>query len=719
MAESLTTSASYQCNSPDPRPVIITGANGDLGRGLLKELDQAAVPSVAVARTLHVNPALHHPELRQVVTMPTLAASCADLKEVISNAKIIINCAGMAHFPADSPTILDRSFEANVLFALSLSILAEASEIPIIHPSTGLLDYSESSNSLSNAEQSAIDILRSKLPPSVALERVTDELTKRTSINERNTHLSQKLMLERLLNSSMTRSHVLRISNFFGPGCVKPYLIPKIIESRIRGKIFPLADQWMNYSYVDELNNFLLTLITHADSLPGPIIWAYGQYDVTCSMIAEEINHALPSCYGGATIMNASEKSAVQAIPAVPRISDYFPYQADTSIEFRDAILRTTEFWRSIIRFDPIDFVIPNFSPTRISGGSVAAKHLSNGQGSVFTKSASMIGYEGAGAPKLAAELEFYQTMPKKLRALYPAYLGGIANSSEVHIILAGHGDGRTVADTVVDGEGVPEALIRELVSKAFTAGYLNGIRTIDSRSLRESHLCSYYIDRTVGRLHSMLALLRHEQLEEGESNLFRLLEEKERIHINGQLCANPIGLLEGIRIRPNERLLVRSEGPCSHGDMTILNMLWTREEKLLLIDPRGMTGYWDPAYDLGKLAFSLSGFAHCIKGRLTWGQRHSSAYYIDDMDGTLASTIKSRRQLNSWLLDADRLSPLRRIEPFLNHRVAFAEATHYLADTPYRYAQGRDITRTVVTLLLGIRYLHDAYLGEIQDKTG
>jgi hypothetical protein len=48
-----------------------------------------------------------------------------------------------------------------------------------------------------------------------------------------------------------------------------------------------------------------------------------------------------------------------------------------------------------------------------------------------------------------------------------------------------------------------------------------------------------------------------------------------------------------------------------------------------------------------------------------------------------------------------------REAEPDLGRRIALAEAAHYLADATYWYAQGRDVDRAIVTLLLGVECLH------------
>jgi hypothetical protein len=379
-----------------------------------------------------------------------------------------------------------------------------------------------------------------------------------------------------------------------------------------------------------------------------------------------------------------------------------------------DAILRTADFWRDLIHFAPPDFIKQDFSHSRISGGSVAVKRFGPRQRGLFVKTATIMGYEGGGIPKVAAELAFYQRMPRGLRELYPRWLGGQASPVLARIIIAAHGDGRTVADTVVDGAPVPEQLIRELVSQAFARGYLDGLRVIENRRQRERYFRSYYTDRAIGRMRSVLDMLRRERLGRDASALLQMLADSDPVPVNGQLCANPFTLLQAIGDRPQNPFLPRTEGPCAHGDMTILNMLWTGEGRLLLIDPRGVLGSWDPVYDLGKLAFSLSGFAHCIKGQLSWDKEDSAHYRIVDSSGTLAAATGSRGRLDSWLLSDPQFSPLREAEPDLGRRVAFAEATHYLADAPYRYAQGRDVDRAIVTLLLGVECLHRTCSDEV-----
>jgi hypothetical protein len=59
--------------------------------------------------------------------------------------------------------------------------------------------------------------------------------------------------------------------------------------------------------------------------------------------------------------------------------------------------------------------------------------------------------------------------------------------------------------------------------------------------------------------------------------------------------------------------------------------------------------------------------------------------------------------------------SELRDREPYLQLRISFAEAVHYLADVPYRYAYGRNLTGALSTLLLGTWFLEDV-LDRLED---
>ncbi|HEU5417673.1 MAG TPA: hypothetical protein VFV41_08270 [Streptosporangiaceae bacterium] len=92
-----------------------------------------------------------------------------------------------------------------------------------------------------------------------------------------------------------------------------------------------------------------------------------------------------------------------------------------------------------------------------------------------------------------------------------------------------------------------------------------------------------------------MLELVRRERLGRDAPAMVRMLGDNAPVPVNGQLCANPFSLLHALAERPPDAFLPRTEGPCAHGDMTILNMLWTGEGRLLLIDPRGVLGAWDP----------------------------------------------------------------------------------------------------------------------------
>ncbi len=179
---------------------------------------------------------------------------------------------------------------------------------------------------------------------------------------------------------------------------------------------------------------------------------------------------------------------------------------------------------------------------------------------------------------------------------------------------------------------------------------------------------------------------------------------------IGGRNCQSPLVLLRGMASSHCEVLRPRSQGTCSHGDLTILNILYDQRcDDARLIDPRGTVGPWDPLYDIGKLLFSLNGFSHIVLG----------AYELDDDAGGCGWTFRTlgekgsfhRAQIESaFILERVRthtlFERLRELEPYWHLRLRFAEACHFLADVPYRFAMNNDARAAAAVLALGTELL-------------
>lgn len=602
--------------------------------------------------------------------------------------------------------------EANTILPTLVSIAAEMHEVPALHPSTGLLDTRPASVSANIDELAAryrFADFYDAVPRSAYLSSLRKAIMRQS---ESDAYTLSKYVMERFIAGTV-HSKAVRISNFFGPEYVKPRLIPRLVTHRLRGRHITVVDELRNYLYRDDINEFILRVITSFNTLSGHVLWCYGSATLRVTEIVAKIHEQLPTCYGTADVI----RSAVVPVQtdSIPKIQSYFRDMVGKEKDFAEGLSETIRFWRERIQYNFRLWPQRAIVGTIWKGGSVATKRLRRWHGrTVLEKSSQREGFEGAGRAKLRGEIAFYQTLAEDpcheaLSKCFPPLLGNYIGAKKVSLYFDYQCDGHTVADALLAGERIPDDELLALIERAFCSGYLGDLSTINQER-RFAMLREYYVDRVITRLSNFAHCIDHSGAPDGVRNLIHQIANGASIRIGSSLYPNPLQLLlEIARYAPLAEIVApRSEGFCSHGDLTISNILLDRQSgELRLIDPRGRVGSWDPVYDLAKFAFSLSGFAHVVNGAFEY-RWNGRAYdlYPDGEPRSYLTAKRMRAAFLRWICTSPIFAGLRRIEQFLLARVQFAESTHYLADVPYRYAINHDYTEVAGVILFGTKYL-------------
>ncbi|MEU9213678.1 NAD-dependent epimerase/dehydratase family protein [Streptomyces sp. NPDC048415] len=697
--------------------VMVVGATGDLGRNLLQAFNRRGQPTVALGRTNSVAVDLPNPDINHSVQVSDLDSGWPELATVLPCCTAIVNCAGRT-----IPSGVDQNpvdiLSTNLGISLLVDFWAGEFKLPILQISTGLLD------NLKSIDPHQLDIQAMDLAAAARSPQKLIADGRIMSIRAGAKTAAEAYLLAKSCQESLvTRREgavAIRVSNFFGPDCQSPRLIPRLIEGRLRGIRRVYRNEFRNYSYVEDLAEFLRLCVERRSQLDASLVWAYGAHVVSVRKLSKAVTSLLPSCYG--EILVQEPANPPEQPPSRPILSSYFPELVTPHRPiFDEQLAATVAAWRGHITYTAGDVVTDGISSDArrmaITGGSIAYKEIvaASQDDGTLVKTTEKLGYEGAGYPKLRSELMFYRSLAeleshRGLHPLYPELIDATVAEGMTRLVLRAHGDGRTAADSLVSDEPFPREEVYALVSRAFHLGYLSDLFAVSDRESRRL-LGSLYLDRAAGRVRGFLKHLRDGELGPTERDLVDRVLGGEMLRIDGITCRNPLRALASIATTSCEdQVRPRALGLCSHGDMTVLNMLRDYPGgSLLLIDPRGVIGPWDPVYDLGKIAFSLSGFAHCMRGHLRWTS-HGSQFRVlaDDNSESYARGQRERGLFVSRLSADPDFSVLCAKEPYLLHRIAFAESVHYLADTPYRYAQGSDIQSALIVLLLGTKHLEN-----------
>jgi nucleoside-diphosphate-sugar epimerase len=681
----------------------ILGANGDLGRQLVHYLAERGAAVTAAART----PLVGLPHRVEQLTFPNETAAVRTFLAKFSNCTAIINCIGLPYRRDEDEVYRLASLESNFIIPVLIAIEVDALRIPTLHMSSGRLDHTP----IGRREfPSTVNLLAALSSAGKDAHKWLASFARKVSNTEHENSYDLAKRAQECAVSSCTYSKSVRVSNFFGPNYTAPRLIPRLIQNRLFGGHITLADEERNYISGQDLNRFLFALCCRFADVADTLVWAYGTHNITVGEISERVSTLLPACYGTVSIQNPVKLSPASALR---HTGSYFD-DTEKELSFPSTLSLTVRFWRRALQHHVGERSAPVTRRSSIireipGGGSIAVKHLvSCGAFNVcLDKSAKHLGFEGAGTPKLRAEANFYQSLQNTpaLAELYVKYVDSKDDDNGVTLRLEYFANGWTIADQLTKGRLLPEDQLKQFIGRVFEAGYHSHLRPL-SQVDSISALDRYYLDRAIERLQNFLDAMSVQNSSAVIRRVFSATAAGESFRIDGTLCRNPLSFLTFVRDHPLAftSILPRVEGLCSHGDLTILNILFDEATcQFRLIDPRGRVGMWDPAYDLSKLMFSLSGFASIIHNQLSFRYVHNGyRLFGKDETANLRRLKLLRNKWHQWVQHSPIFLKLREHEPHIYHRILFGEAIHYLADVPYRYAIDRSLTDACTTLLLG-----------------
>lgn len=672
--------------------VILAGASGDIGRILEANLRTRRTEIVHLSR-IELERFDQHEEI--------LDFAARVQSQQPGKNYFVANCTGMNRITDVTENGLRRLLDANVRTAESLLDLARCLDCKSLHLSSGdldLHDWNESEDALFRM------LLKSRDSKELGLSDDVYSSIGNVPLVQLDHYAISKRLLEKICSEN-PKATCVRVSNFFGVKTRRMGFIPRLIEARLHGSQLVMADERRNWAHEDELASFLTSICLSEVPQNRGTLWAYGSYDKTSSEVFNEITLHLPTCYGAIEFSSNSAKP----FPKVPRIHDQLNTAPRSDAIFKKDIRGLVRKLRQSTVFLPSscyleETLVSEARARGTAGGSIASK-VRTQDGSII-KRASQLGYEGAGVAKINAEINFYKSLAEVenegLRALYAKLISYEVGASHSAIELEYVGRGLSASDVWSQSGTLLEKETLKIFVELFEHSYLRSLRVINWDE-GANLLNTLYFDRSIDRLMNLSTLARQFELDRGFAAFLGRLENGSELVINGKTIPNPLQLLTQMREDKKCQKMLRPKvvGRCGHGDLTVLNLIYNEPaERLVLIDPRGEVGEWDPAYDVGKLMFSLAGFAEVMVGKIQTKISEYGCIELKEPDSDL-------RSLRDRVLEVSRTHPafsklLETEAKSWRARCLLSEATHFLADAAYRLLQGLDINRAASVLAYG-----------------
>lgn len=680
---------------------IVFGPKGDIGRIVIQSLANRRIKTQGVTSL----------EFEKLMGSDTKLSNSQVFEIANGTDRVIfLNCMGKVRFGSYSIADIGQTLIANVLRPMQIIRFARSVGARTIHISSGELDMHKT-----EIERDVLSQLftgKRWSDDSFSVKNCIDNLGRLSLSSEFDYYLFSKLLLEEICGEHDLDSYI-RVSNFFGPDVKRLGQIPKLIEARIRGKHVKHINQMRNWCHTSELGGFIADIACEREI--RKCYWGYGSFDLMTEQVFGEIEKLLPTCYGSVSLVSSHDNK----VPIVPRIWEQSNTAALPANQFSGLLGETVRSIRRRISYAAkdclaIDEEFKTAQKLGIAGGSIAIKKLIDEV--VFEKRSEQTGYEGAARGKLTAEINFYRDLEKKkckgIKSLFPNLISYNVDATSAALRIERIGSGTSVSDSILSGGPISQEEIFPAVSKLFQRSYCLSLDTLPVSHGLEL-LDALYLSRPYDRLLNLIKLSETFEIGSTLRRLLSWLANRDDFCINGAVVHNPLTIIEKIQGDENVARMFSPKclGPCGHGDLTILNMLLRDDNRtIVFIDPRGQVGDWDPIYDIGKLAFSLSGFAEILNGNLT----------VADEQDNIALPLRqrnivlqeARRSLFRWIHADPCFFDLRQIEAdHLEMRIELAEAAHYLSDGAYRFLQGKDSIRASAVLTLGAVKLHDVYM--------
>jgi dTDP-glucose pyrophosphorylase len=283
---------------------------------------------------------------------------------------------------------------------------------------------------------------------------------------------------------------------------------------------------------------------------------------------------------------------------------------------------------------------------------------------------------------KLNDEINWYKTLPEKLKVLTPRIIDIQDIKGKVEITQEYYGY-PTLAELYVYGDlkaDVWESILHRLfqIQKHFL--------DYKGNSLTKDDVEMMYLTKTFQRL---------EELAESNTYWQTMLKRKEIIY-NNQLLKSFETLKDSIVLK-GRALVENYQGTVIHGDLCFSNILFDPNNYIVrLIDPRGSFGqkgiYGDPRYDIAKLRHSTNGLYDYIV---------SDMFHIEEKNGSFTGEVYITPSVVSTCKIFDELLS---VYGFNKDEVIFIEALLFMSMLPLH---SDHVERQKIMFVTGLQLLN------------
>jgi len=626
----------------------------------------------------------------------------ASFLEKFTDSDAVVHCAALRNL--DKYTLTDI-LAVNAFLTAGLVIASRKNEVQqfvfISSEMVYALDGSEELNTLADTFKifSFHKMENANLFDLKVLATEFINKTKEFPYDHYNYYALAKFLGEKI-TQTLSLGVVLRVSSAYGPEYTNPRLIPRMIKGRLTGHdiVYPSEDR--DFVYSADINNLISTVL--AEKHTGVIDCKSGEA-TSITKLAGIIIEATPTAYGKLIESNQTPQREI----SMPRTQRALKDIIGEATPFDEGIAKTIRRHKEQGYHQMTDnrsieeFLEPGESVVKKLKGSSAA-HLyvtekANGERTV-RKIAIYDGVEGNGIAKVANEMNYYLYIAKnkpELATMYAKLLDSRLEEASSSLTIE-----------YLDGENFYEAIKSEKQPYAiYKKSYENFIARLCANVLPESvtamnaerNLDAYYIERSATRIHMIQ----------------EVINIQDEVTINGKKYLSPHIILEDMMNDKSIRqyILPHVESVCFHGDMTLLNNVYLdKAHEIRLIDPRGYIGLWDPLYDFAKLHFTLSGFGEFIVGKKPMITSKDSIYTIHFENIPANATRLHADSFDILATNEIFKEHVVQHEPYWRHRMAFAEATHFLADIPFRLYTDETPLNALSSYIFGTYYLNQAY---------
>lgn len=680
--------------------LAITGVTGDIGGGYLDSISQGNEIKVLARKGSHVL----HKGVQPFFFTDGFSYEPALLEKFVEG-DALVHCAAL--LDSDRYDLAEvMAVNAMLTGALVTSAIHE-DVAKIVYISTEMVYTLENSPSLGRLCTKFIQFCQEHFSDNQenydlrALAQTFIDQNPDFPFEDYNNYSLAKYLGETIVGS-VPNAVILRVSNAYGPGYDNPRLIPRMIQGRLTGHDVAYPNEERDFVYSDDINKLIDAVI--ARDLTGIIDCRSGE-TVKTNDLAGMITHATPTAYGELSMKPASQKyhpqaTVLAATSVLSSIVSPTPFEVGFTATLRwhkEQTYHQMKDGRSLQ-----DFLKPDERIVKMLKGSSAA-HLCVVVGSDETykvrKIAIYDGVEGNGIAKVANEIRYYQHISEyepELATMYPRLIDAVTDetfSSETIEYLAG----RNFYQAMKDGDS-PISVYKESLIKFIDDLSSCVLESCKTPSDPDGNLDAYYVERSFARLHP----------------INDILTVRDQLTINGKRYVAPHIILNDLLQNKQLRELIkpRTEAFCFHGDLTFLNTVFVDKTRdIRLIDPRGYIGNWDPLYDYAKLQFTLGGFGEFVISKEPMVTKDAGGNFTIHF----GQIPEVSRQLHDEFLNllADNPMFTKEIisrEPHWQKRIAFAKATHFLADIPFRLFTDDTTDTALASYVIGTYYLNEAY---------